>query len=312
VLHEARSRTTETARPTARPRTIAPTPGHAEQILAIQRRAGNRAARATLARRVEMRDVGRGEASGFARVQELVDRMTALSPSLIFSLDGRELRYEQVAGLDPNEFDRQMMALIDQDPVLPLRLTNRHGLLGDRASGFHDPVDGDAFASGYVDIDDLLAGDDLGFQMLLVHFLTERAATRNYARRIGTNFSDAEFDRGHRLGIDAEARILQDFFGDPSIRILRDSPSVTIRRVFRNDRGDRIRRRIRIGRGAERGIHASFVDVVTRDGVVHTAEEYRAILQGERDAAALRQQIERERLGGADEHRAGGRGVPAP
>jgi hypothetical protein len=157
---------TETA---ARPRIIPATPGHAEQILALQRRAGNR---------------------------ELVDRMTALSPSLIFSLDGRELRYEQVAGLDPNEFDRQMMALIDQDPVLPLRLTNRHGLLGDRASGFHDP------------------------------------ATRNYARRIGTNFSDAEFDRGHRLGIDAEARILQDFFGDPSIRILRDSPSVTIRRAI--------------------------------------------------------------------------------
>jgi len=35
-----------------------------------------------------------------------------------------------------------------------------------------------AFTSGYVDIDDLLAGDDLGFQMLLLHFLTERAATR--------------------------------------------------------------------------------------------------------------------------------------
>jgi hypothetical protein len=103
--------------------------------------------------------------------------------------DGRNPRYEPVPGLDPNEFDRQMMALIDQDPVLPLRLTNRHGLLGDRAAGFHDPVDGDAFRSGYVDIDDLLAGD-------------------------------------------------------------------------------------------ERGIHASSVDVVTRDGVVHTAEEYRAILQG--------------------------------
>jgi hypothetical protein len=261
--------------------------GPAQRILALQRQAGNRAVGATLARKVEVRDVGRGEQSGFARRQEFVDRCTQLSPSLIFRLEGRELKYEQVPGLDPNSFDTQMMALIDQDAVLPMRLTNRHGLLGDRVSGFHDPVDGDAFTSGYVDIDDLLAGDDLGFQMLLVHFLTERAATRNYARRIGTNFSQAEFDRGHSLGIEAEAQILRDFFGDPTIRILADSPSVTVRRVFRNSRGDRIRRRIRLGRGEERGINASFVDVETmNDHVIHTAEEYLAILQAERAAAA--------------------------
>jgi hypothetical protein len=261
--------------------------GPAQRILALQRRAGNRAVRATLARKVEVRDVGRGEQSGFARRDEFVNRCTQVSPSLIFHLDGRELKYEQVPGLTPNSFDTQLMALIDQDAVLPMRLTNRHGLLGDRVAGFHDPVDGDAFTSGYVDIDDLLAGDDLGFQMLLVHFLTERAATRNYARRIGTDFSQREFDRGHALGIEAEAQILQDFFGDPSIRILADSPSVTVRRVFRNSRGDRIRRRIRLGRGEERGINASFIEVETmNDHVVHTAEEYRGILEAERAAAA--------------------------
>jgi hypothetical protein len=164
------------------------------------------------------------------------------------------------------------------------------------------------------DVDDLLAGDDLGFQLLLVHFLTERAATRNYARRIGTAFTQREFERGHRRGIEAEARILQDFFGDDSIRLAPggDSPSVVIRRVFRNDRGDRIRRRIRLGRGDERGVHASSIDVVTRDGVVLTAEAYRAVLEREREAAAVAAQVERERLQGAAEHRAGGRGVPAP
>ena len=236
--------------------------------------AGNRAVVSALRidRKVELRDVGRGEQSGFARAGELVDRMTTVSPSLIFSQEGRELRYEQVEGLTPNSFDTQMMALIDRDEVLPMRLTNRHGLLGDKTNGFHDAVDGDAFTSGYVDIDDLLAGDDLGFQMLLVHFLTERAATRNYARRIGTDFSQAEFDRGHSLGIEAEAQILRDFFGDPSIRIVADSPSVTIRRVFRNSRGDRIRRRIRLGRGDETGINASSVDVVTAGNVTMTAE----------------------------------------
>jgi hypothetical protein len=285
--------------------------GPTASILALHRQAGNKAV-GRLARRVQMRDVGRGEQSGFARLPELVSRLNALSPSLLYRMEGSELKYERVAGLTANSFDEQMVALVDQDPVLPMRLTNRHGLLGDRVAGFHDAVDGDAFTSGYVDIDDLLAGDDLGFQMLLVHFLTERAATRNYARRIGTNFSQREFERGHALGIEAEARILQDYFGDPTIRIARDSPSVTIRRVFRNSRGDRIRRRITLRRGDDRGVHASSVDVVTRDGVVHTAEEYRTILQAEHEAAEVRAQVERERLMGADEHRAGGAGVPAP
>lgn len=258
--------------------------GPQQRILALQRQAGNRAVLSALRidRTVELRDVGRGEASGFARVPELIARLNELSPSLIYRQEGRELRYEQVAGLTANSFDTQMMALIDQAAVLPMRLTNRHGLLGDRTNGFHDPVDGDAFTSGYVDIDDLLAGDDIGFQMLLVHFLTERAATRNYARRIGTDFSQAEFNRGHALGIEAEAQILRDFFGDPSIRIVADSPSVTIRRVFRNSRGDRIRRRIRLGRGDERGINASTVDVVTAGNVVMTPDEYLALLERER------------------------------
>jgi hypothetical protein len=282
----------------------------AAKILALQRQAGNRAVMASLRvdRKVELRDVGRGEQSGFARVPELLARLNQLSPSLIYTQEGRELRYEQVAGLTPNSFDTQMMALIDQDAVLPMRLTNRHGLLGDKANGFHDPVDGDAFTSGYVDIDDLLAGDDLGFQMLLVHFLTERAATGNYARRMGGDFSEAEFRHGHSLGIEAEAQILRDFFGDPTIRIVADSPSVTIRRVFRNSRGDRFRRRIRLGRGDERGINASSVDVVVSGNIVLTPEAYLARLEQERVAA----QVEGERLRGADEHREGGRGVPAP
>ncbi len=146
-------------------------------------------------RKIAVRDVGRGEQSGFARVPEFIERLNGLSPSL---------------------------------NVLPMRMTNRHGLLGDKASGFHDSVDGDAFTSGYVDIDDLLAGDDLGFQMLLVHFLTERAATSNYARRIGGNFSEAEFNRGHSLGIEAEAEILRAFSAtraSASSRTRRASPS---------------------------------------------------------------------------------------
>ncbi len=193
--------------------------------------------------------------------------------------------------------------------MIPLRLTNRHGLLGDRVSGFHDQVDIDAWQSGYVDIDDLLSSTDLGLQSVLVHFLRERSATSNYARRIGTtNFTLAEFNRVHAMGIEAEAELLRDFFGDPTIRIVNDSPSPTIRRVFRNSRRDLIRRRVSPGRGTERGVDTMSIDVRTRDGETHTAEEYRRILEEERIA----RQVERERPGGAIEHREGGRGVPMP
>src|ERR1700759_5220753 len=174
----------------------------AEAVLALQRSAGNRAVGATLARKVEMRDVGRGEQSGYARLPELIHRLNALCPHVGFYMEGHQLTYVRspTSEAAPTSFESQMMALIDQDPVLPMRLTNREGLLGDRTHGFHTEVDGDAFTSGYVDIDDLLAGDDLGFQMLLLHFLTERAATRNYAHRVGgTDFTDAEFRQGHTI-----------------------------------------------------------------------------------------------------------------
>jgi hypothetical protein len=209
-----------------------------------------------------------------------------------------------------------MIDFIDQDPVIPMRLTNRHGLLGDRAHGFHDQVEGDDWGSGYVDIDDLLSSTDLGLQLVLVHFLRERSATTNYARRIGTPSlntnlpaPDREFRRAHGAGIDAEVRMLRAFFRDQSIRFVNEPATGEIFRVYRNDRGDRIRARERRGRGAEHsGEDVISVEVVTRDGQVHTPEEYLQILENER----IRRQIEGERLRGATEHREGGRSVPAP
>jgi hypothetical protein len=254
-------------------------------LLSLQRRAGNRAA--VLARQVELGGVPWGPESGISRLPELVDRMNKISPSLRFSVDAQRLRYEQRADpKPPSSFDLQMIDLIDRDDLLPVRLVNRQALIGDTANGYHWRVDGDAFQSGYVDIDDLLSGDDLGFQMLLLHFLTERAVTRNYAHRVGTNFSDAEFRHGHSHGIEAEAEILREFFGDPTIVIWEDSPSATVRRVFfSRRRHDKFRRRIRLGHGPEAGVNASSVDVVTRHGAVLTPEAYLELLAREREPA---------------------------
>src|SRR4029079_7388777 len=110
----------------------------------------------------------------------------------------------------PSFFETRMIAFIDQPAIVPLRLTNRHALLGDPVNGYDTPVDVDAWRSGYVDIDDVLASSDQGLQSVLLHFITERAATPNYARRIGgTSFTDPEFRRTHGLGIEAEAQLLQ-------------------------------------------------------------------------------------------------------
>lgn len=263
-------------------------------------------------RRVSVRDVGRGEASGFARVGELLDRLNAISQGLDFALTDGNLTYTLRAGGTLSGFDQQMMGYIDSATDIRMRMTNRHGLMGDRVGGFNTEVEIDSWRAGYVDIDDLLASSDLGLQTALVHVLEERSRTANHTRRIGTESLNAddparrpEFLRAHGQGILAERDVLRGFFGDPTIRLV-DAD----RRRFRNGRGDLIRERQRVGRGAaERGILAISWEVVLHDdGRVLTPEEYLAFLEAER----TREQVERERLRGADEHRAGMRGVPAP
>jgi hypothetical protein len=262
-----------------------------------------------LQRRVEMRDVGRGEQSGFARLPELIDRLNAASGGLTFSMDGGNLAYEITNAASLTDFDNQMMGFIDQEIVIPMRLTNHQGLLGTRDTGYHQRVIGDDWQSGYVDIDDLLASSDLALQLAMIHILRERSETRNYARRIGSSSmrgaaADREFDRAHARGIDSEVALLRDFFGDPTIRFVREIPTGSVARIYRNERRDIFRLRER----ARRSVEAYRIDVVTPDRVVHTPEEYLRLREEER----IREQVERERLGGADEHRAGGRGVPAP
>jgi hypothetical protein len=247
--------------------------------------------------RVSMRDVGRGEQSGFGRVPELMDRLNHISLGLVFTLthEGRFdwLTYTRILPVDLcSEFDKQMMAFIDDGADILMRFTNRHGLLGNPAAGFHWTVEVDAWQSGYVDIDDLLASSDLGLSTSMVHQLRERQATPNYEHRIGietgpgalvtTPGADAEFESAHLSGLQAELALLRDFFADPTIR------AVDIQgRRFRNSRGDIIREKETAGRtNATSGILAITWEVVLHGThEVITAEEYLALLERERAAA---------------------------
>jgi hypothetical protein len=171
-------------------------------------------------RTIELRPPGRGEATAFDRAQELVDRLNALSLALSYSLgaDGRTLNYRILLPDRINNFDQQMMDFIDLEQVIPMRLITSAGTVG----GI--PIVGDDFLRGYVDLDDLMASDDLGFQSIMVHFLEERAVTRRYEQRIGTPGLDLNtpagnrtFTRGHRAGHNAQAEHFRDVFNDPSI-----------------------------------------------------------------------------------------------
>ena len=244
--------------------------------------------------KVQLRDVGRGEQSGFARVPDLIDRLNQISAGLTFAMDDSGfLTATPIEGATLNEFDRQMQLYCgDTTQTIPLRFTNRHGLLGDRIHGFHEGVFVDAWQSAYVDIDDLLASSDLGLETALVHFIRERQETHNYTRRIGTESLDAsvgsphrpEFLHKHNLGLDAERAVLRDFFGEPKIDFVdRDN------RVYRNPvRGDTIRVHVREGHGAaESGIQAISIEVVLHGThKVISADEYRQILEDERAKAA--------------------------
>ena len=165
---------------------------------------------------LEVRPPGPGDASAFDRRDELINRLNAQSPAIQYFLAGREIHYNTIDAAKLTEFDRRMQRFIDQPNTLPMRLTLGADRVG--TPGNFDVLVGDSFAEGNVDLDDLLADDDFSFRSDLVHFLTERSSVPNYARRMGVNITNAEFQRGHRLGKEAEAAVLQDLFHDPSVR----------------------------------------------------------------------------------------------
>lgn len=195
---------------------VEPPSGAAVSVLALQRSAGNRATARLLQREVQLRPPGRGEATAYDRRQEVVDRLNRQSPGLVYWLNEPNerraiLRYEVWDAAAQNNFDREMRGFIDRGEVVPMRLITRQGLVGGGALLI------DSLQEAYVDLDDMMGSDDLSFEMNLIHFLTERFRIRDYERRIGTNM-DAEFNRAHAAGIQAETEHLRAVIGDPTIR----------------------------------------------------------------------------------------------
>lgn len=180
--------------------------------------------------KVEVRPVGKGEASAFERRQELLDRMNHLSAGMQYVLAGREITYTILDASHLTPFDQRMRGFIDKPETVPLRLITSAGLVRDGNDPWK-PLSVDSFGLGYLDVDDMRASDDNSFQLNLLHLLTERFAVSRYDQRIGTftQRDSGEFDRAHAAGVAAETQLLRDKVGDPTIRF-----------VFEEDRGDNV------------------------------------------------------------------------
>jgi hypothetical protein len=235
------------------------TAGHSQQISADT-------GGTTVRRAVELRPPGPGEASAFGRAQELVDRLNTTSAAVTYALgaDGRTLEYRLIAGATLDAFDRMMTGFIDEAQVIPLRLITSAGRVQGAAGAFV-PLTGDSFVAGYVDLDDLLGSSDIGFKLLLGHFITERLQVRDYARRIGTAGLVPLFNNAHARGREAEAKLLQDLLGDPTVEFHYDElkpDGTTFVRAFRSRAGGyRVFWVIR-GHGVRAGISISDIRVV--------------------------------------------------
>jgi hypothetical protein len=237
-------------------------------------------------RDLEVRPPGPHDASAFDRRQELIDRLNAQSAAIQYRLDGREIRYDLIDEATLTNFDRQMRRFIDRAELVPMRLTTGADRVG--GGGNFTTLLTDSLRAANVDLDDLMADDDFSFRSDLVHFLTERFSVRNYARRIGAEVGDpafisaAEFSRGHRMGKDAEAALLQEFFNDPSIQFNYDEslPNRSWLNNFRSrNHGYQV---FQVVRGTNREIAGGEMFVRTRDGRRVTMNDFRA----ERAAAA--------------------------
>ena len=218
-----------------------------------------------LQRTIELRPPGRGEASAFGRVQELVDRLNAQSAAIQYRLEGHALLYDIMDEAAMTHFDRQMQTFIDRQQVVRMRLITSEGRGRPNQNAPFEPIFIDFFDAGYVDLEDLLATDSLSFQTNMLHILAERFATRDYNRRIGPAFSNAEFRRAHAAGLEAEAANFRAIFNDPSIRFSYDE---TVGRrfmvVFRSTaEGFQV---FVLFRNADASIVQSEVRVRTRDG----------------------------------------------
>ena len=131
------------------------------------------------------------------RVPDFINSLNQQSPATLYMLAGDRLSAMPQRGQRATNFDNRMRRFTTARTPTPLHFVR----------STEGPTDVDAWRTGTVDVDDMLASSNESFRQNLIHFITERRATRNYRRRVGgSTLSDTsrEFTRAHGAGLTAE------------------------------------------------------------------------------------------------------------
>ena len=102
-------------------------------------------------------------------------------------LTGNKAQIECIPVFTPTtRFQKFMKEYVERtDQVIPLRFVPGEDPSADPANERH--ICEDSFFTAAVDLDDLMAADDIGFQAVLMHFLEERYTNRSYVNDILNN-----------------------------------------------------------------------------------------------------------------------------
>jgi hypothetical protein len=168
-------------------------------------------------------DANAARQKAFDRRGEVVDRLNHVSTAYSYSLTAAGAGKEDLTcavnpGVVKTRFDKLMYDFVTRtDQLIPLRFVDGNDFVDD-GSGNKVSICQDNFLSGKVDIDDLGADDDWGFQAVMVHVLTERYAVASYK----DNLDDAgylmpNYLTAHFAARDKEGALYQYLFRDTTI-----------------------------------------------------------------------------------------------
>jgi hypothetical protein len=165
----------------------------------------------------------------FARKNEFVDRLNKVTASALnFRWDTTGLVADKAwLRCDPipptTRFQKFLREFVERtDQVIPLRFVP--GEDPDPANPTdHRHICEDAFFSAAVDLDDLKAADDYGFQAVVVHILAERYSRPDYVNKVlnvpmpPKPREDPTYRSAHFAARDKEGELYQYLFRDPDI-----------------------------------------------------------------------------------------------
>lgn len=138
---------------------------------------------------------------------------------------GGVLELEDAKAVGTDTFTKKMIGAIKAGQTVKLRLVKEN-----------KRVFIDSFASGKVDATDMMGLSNNIFKSWLIHFVVERFAVKDYEKNKKTA-SDADFDKAHEAGHDAQEEFLKEIYPKKTIKYKSEGFDYSTKVVDKNDNG---------------------------------------------------------------------------